>query len=441
MVHGEAWTLKEFFVYPNEYIYWSIQIVMYPYMTGLVAGAFVLSSLYHVFGVKQLKDIARFSLVFSLALLPVAMMPLMMHLQQPQRGIYVMMTPHFTSAIAAFGIVFTTYGLIVTSEVWFVYREFIVETVMKLRGIQQRSAFESAQLALYSLLAMGAMDLSPEALHKDERAVSILAGIGIPVACFLHGYAGFIFGSVKANALWMTPLMPVIFICSAVVSGIALCIFTYIVTMELRKLIQAWQRKNNPKNFSAQESDSSEINSSGRRIHGSIFRSTTEELKSAEINTVTMTAKYLVMFMILAITLELLDLVFRTYTAVKSWDILRRIIYERDFFKIFILQYGLGNIVPFILFKLPGLTIRRALLGTALVLMGVFMMRWNVVIGGQAFSASFSGFMEYHLPIWPSSVELFKEGLFGALAVITTPFVLFYLVTRVLPVFGIKDSH
>ena len=68
------------------------------------------------------------------------------------------------------------------------------------------------------------MDISEQALEKDERAVKILAGIGIPVACFLHGYAGFIFGSVKANALWMTPLMPVIFICSAVVSGIALCI-------------------------------------------------------------------------------------------------------------------------------------------------------------------------------------------------------------------------
>ncbi len=243
MVHGEAWTLKEFFVYPNEYIYWSIQIVMYPFMTGLVAGAFVLSSLYHVFGVKQLKEIARFSLVFSLALLPVAMMPLMLHLQQPQRGIYVMMTPHFTSAIAAFGIVFTTYGLIVASEIWFVYRQFIVETVLELRAKQQRNTVESAQLILYSMLSMGAMDLSPEALHKDERAVGILAGIGIPVACFLHGYAGFIFGSVKANALWMTPLMPVIFICSAVVSGIALCIVTYIITMEIRKLLSTWKRK------------------------------------------------------------------------------------------------------------------------------------------------------------------------------------------------------
>ena len=86
MVHGEAWTLKELFVLPNEYIYWSIQIVMYPFMTGLVAGAFVLSSLYHVFGVKQLKEIARFSLVFSFALLPAAMLPLMLHLQQPAAG-------------------------------------------------------------------------------------------------------------------------------------------------------------------------------------------------------------------------------------------------------------------------------------------------------------------------------------------------------------------
>ena len=417
MVHGEAWTIKEFFVYPDEYIYWSIQIVMYPFMTGLVAGAFVLSSLYHVFGVKQLKEIARFSLVFSLALLPVAMMPLLLHLQQPQRGINVLMTPHFTSAIAAFGIVFTTYGMIVASEIWFVYRRFIVESVLTLRGKQERSAVDTLRLSIYTVLAMGAMDLSAEALHKDERAVGLLAAIGIPVACFLHGYAGFIFGSVKANALWMTPLMPVIFICSAVVSGIALCMITYIVTMEIRKLILSWKRKDNP------------------------WLPSTEDLKSAEVQVVTMTAKYLVMFLVLAITLELLDLIFRGYTAVRSWDILRSVIYEKDFTKIFILQYGLGNLIPFIIFLMPRLTVRRAALGSLLVLLGVFMMRWNVVIGGQAFSASFAGFMEYRLPIWPDSLENFKEGLFGALTVITTPFVLFFLVTRILPVFGVKDLH
>ena len=149
MVHGEVWTLKEFFVYPNEYIYWSIQIVMYPFMTGLVAGAFVLSSLYHVFGVKALKDIARFSLVFSFALLPVAMMPLLMHLLQPLRGIEVMLTPHFTSAIAAFGIVFSTYGMIVAAEIWFVYRRFFVETALALRAQTPRSRVKNQRMHLY----------------------------------------------------------------------------------------------------------------------------------------------------------------------------------------------------------------------------------------------------------------------------------------------------
>jgi predicted membrane protein len=156
MVHGEAWTVKELFVYPNEYIYWTIQIVMYPLMTGLVAGAFILSSLYHVFGVKQLKDIARFSLVFSFALLPAAMLPLLMHLQQPRRGIEIMLTPHFTSAIAAFGIVFTTYSMIVGSELWYVYRGYFVETVQFLRNKTNRTFGENFRRLFYTILTLGA---------------------------------------------------------------------------------------------------------------------------------------------------------------------------------------------------------------------------------------------------------------------------------------------
>src|SRR3990170_1047338 len=142
MVHGELWTLKELFVTPNEYIYWSVQIVMYPFMTGLVAGAFVLSSLYHVFGIKELKDIAKFALVFSFGLLFTAPMPLMLHLLQPQRGLYVFFTPHFTSAIAAFGIVFFTYGAIVASELWFLYRKHLVEIALPLKEKQDKSVLE-----------------------------------------------------------------------------------------------------------------------------------------------------------------------------------------------------------------------------------------------------------------------------------------------------------
>lgn len=404
IVHGLEWTTKELFVYPNEYIYWSIQIVMYPYMTGLVAGAFVLSSLYHVFGQKDLKELARFSLVFSLALLPTALLPLLFHLQQPLRGINVMLTPHFTSAIAAFGIVFSTYAAIVLSEIWFVYREYFVEQALALRG--QHGPGRAIKRRLYQLLTLGAYDLSAPALAKDKKAVKILAATGIPVACFLHGYAGFIFGSVKANALWMSPLMPVIFIMSAVVSGIALCMLTYIVIMEWKKL----------RSTSAKDPDVAQAS----RV-------------TAMEEVIGKASRYLLGFLVAAIALELLDLIFRGYTAMKSWDILRFVLYQKDFVNIFILQYGLGNLLPFILLILPRLTIRRTIIALLLILYGVFMMRWNVVIGGQAFSLSFAGFMHYHLPLLPHSVETFKEGLLGALTVVSIPFILFWLINMIVP--------
>jgi len=403
VVHGAEWTVKELFVYPNEFIYWSIQIVMYPYMTGLVAGAFVLSSLYHVFGQKDLKEIAQFSLVFSLALLPVAAVPLLLHLQQPTRAMEPLLTPHFTSAIAAFGIVFSTYGLIVISEIWFVYRGYFVAQVHALAD--QPGIGTALRRLVYRALTMGAYDVSEEALATDHKAAKILAAVGIPVACFLHGYAGFIFGSVKANALWMSPLMPVIFIMSAVVSGIALCMLTYIVIME-------WQAFRN-------------------RRRGGAVQAT--EIRGAEADIISKSTRYLLGFLVAAISLEILDLIFRGYTAMKSWDILRSVMYGKDFINIFVLQYTLGNLVPFVLLLLPGRTIKRTVVALILVLFGVFMMRWNVVIGGQAFSLSFSGYMHYHIPIIPHSVETFKEGLFGALTVAALPFIFFWMINKFVP--------
>lgn len=440
MVHGELWTVKELFVLPNEYIYWSIQIVMYPFMTGLVAGAFVLSSLYHVFGIQKLKDIARFALVFSFALLFAAPMPIVLHLQSPFRGINVFMTPHFTSAIAAFGIVFFSYGAIVASELWFLYRKHFVQEALKLREKHDKTMIEWLFYLVYCTLTLGVYDISEESLHRDEKAIKVLASIGIPVACFLHGYAGFIFGSVKANALWMTPLMPVIFIMSAVVSGIALCMLTYILTMEGKKFLA--HRK---------------------RAALGTFHSE-QEIKSVEIHVIQMTAKYLLAFMVAAISLELLDIIFRGYTALKSWDILRSVIYQRDFVSIFVMQYTIGNLIPLILFLLPGLTIRRTVIGTIMVLFGVFMMRWNVVIGGQAFSLTFAGFMHYHIPIIPEHLgqipqgistwiktglvpetlmetwDTFKEGLFGALSIFIMPFVLFWIFSHFFPIFQAEEE-
>jgi predicted membrane protein len=361
---------------------------------------------------------ARFALVFSFSLLFAAPITLLLHLQFPQRGINVFLTPHFTSAIASFGIVFFAYASIVATELWLLYRKRFVERFLTFKGIPKKTAFDRIRLVFFGALTLGAMDVSEETLKRDEKAIKVFAGIGIPVALFLHGYVGFIFGSVKANALWMTPLMPVIFIMSAIVSGIALCILTYIVTSAIRK-------------FRAERTAAT---ASGRLL-------VKDQISSAEVPVIQMTSRYLLVFLVVAISLELLDLVFRGYTAVKSWDVLRSVIYKRDFVPIFILQYGIGDLLPIILLLLPGLTLRRAVVGCAMIVFGIFMMRWNVVIGGQAFSLTFAGFMHFRLPIIPHDWETFKEGLFGALSILVLPYILFWIFRKILPVFPEKEPQ
>ena len=58
---GEAQRLAtsiEGYVYPNEQnLLWSVLIVVFPYITGLVAGAFIMASLVRVFNVKALAPI------------------------------------------------------------------------------------------------------------------------------------------------------------------------------------------------------------------------------------------------------------------------------------------------------------------------------------------------------------------------------------------------
>ena len=386
-----------------------------------------------MFGIKKLEGIARFALVFSFALLPAALVPLLLHLQHPFRGINVMMTPHFVSAIAAFGIVFSLYFAIVASEIWFLYRTHFVEhsRYLKEQGRHKPIRYKVLQF-VHTVLTLGSFDISEEAQQKDRKAIKWLAGVGIPVALFLHGYAGFIFGSVKANALWLTPLMPVIFIVSAIVSGIALCLLSYIVVTEVRK----WRaRRLQSKNYLV--SDRRGPKPAGLQR----YNAQSGGVQGVEISVAKMTSRYLLFFLIFAISLELLDLIFRGYTAVNSWDILKSALYSRDYLDIFVLQYGLGNFVPLVLLLIPRLTLRRTVLATALILFGVLMMRYNVVIGGQSFSLTFAGYMHYVLPVIPHSVETFKEGFLGALLVFIFPFILFYIYSKIFPVFEGRESY
>src|SRR5512137_1083912 len=124
------------YMYPNEMeLQWSILIVLYPYITGLVAGAFILASLERVFNVEAVKPTYRLALLTALAFLLVAPLLLQLHLGHSERAFEMFLTPHTTSAMAMFGFVYLWYLMaVLVLEIWLDYRREIVLLAQETRG-------------------------------------------------------------------------------------------------------------------------------------------------------------------------------------------------------------------------------------------------------------------------------------------------------------------
>jgi Ni/Fe-hydrogenase subunit HybB-like protein len=372
------------FVYPNEVeIQWSIMIVIYPYLTGLVAGAFILASLMKVFKVKEIQPTYRLALLTALAFLIVAPMPLLMHLAQPLRFYEIMVTPNPTSAMAMFGFVYAWYLMaVLLIEIWFEWR-------CDLIAMGQTATFPLNWV--YKVLSLFSTDTSAEAITFDRKAIQFITIVGVPSAFLLHGYVGFIFGSVKANPWWSSVLMPIAFLMSAIVSGIALVILVYMVLQGIRK-------------------------------------------EPIDMPCLDKISSYLFYAVILDFALEGLDFIHRLYQSEESVKILGHLITQKLFLSLIVLQILLGMIVPLAILAVAKARdfnedLRKLLYFTAgiLILLGIFAMRWNVVIGGQLFSKGFRGLMTYKMEI------MGLEGFVTALAVLVLPFIILAVLIRLLP--------
>jgi Ni/Fe-hydrogenase subunit HybB-like protein len=371
-------------MYPNEIeLQWSVLIVLYPYITGLVAGAFILASLERVFRVEAVRPTYRLALLTALAFLLVAPLPLQLHLGHPERSLEMYLTPHTSSAMAMFGFVYLWYlTVVLLLEIWLEYRADIVRLARSTTGLRRM---------LYKALTLGSDNISTGARIIDDKVGYTVTVIGIPSAFLLHGYVGFIFGSIKANPWWSTPLMPIVFLFSALVSGIAAVMVLYAICMKLKKA-------------------------------------------TIDMRCMDTIARYLFYTFVIDFTLEMLDLIHRTYEADESFHSLDFMVHTRLWTSHIIVQILLGTFVPLLmlaatqLFRFAERT-RRALylVSGGLILVGIFAMRWNVVIGGQLFSKSFLGYTSYKLDF------VTREGLLPAVLLMLLPFAILAVLIKVLP--------
>jgi len=382
----------EGFMYPNEVaLQWSVLIVLYPFITGLVAGAFILASLERVFRVEAVKPTYRLALLTALSFLLVAPLPLQLHLGHPERSPEMYLTPHSTSAMAMFGYVYLWYLMaVLVLEIWLDYRRDIVLLSQSSKGLLR---------VIYKIMTLGSSNISPRSLAIDDKAGWIVTLIGIPSAFLLHGYVGFIFGSVKANPWWSSPLMPVVFIFSAMVSGIAAVMLLYMAITKMRK-------------------------------------------QKIDIHCVDTIAMYMFYIFIIDFSLEMLDLVHRIYEADESFRSLNFLVHTQLYIPHIVIQICLGTLTPLILLfitqvvKLPEIVRKRIYaISGSLALIGILAMRWNVVIGGQLFSKSFLGYTTYKMSL------VTREGLLVAIALALLPLVFLWLLIKLLPPWPEKSAH
>ena len=372
------------FMYPNEVeLQWSVLIVLYPFITGLVAGAFILASLERVFMVQAVKPTYRLALLTALAFLLVAPLPLQMHLGHPERSFEMLFTPHTSSAMAMFGFVYLWYLMVVlVVEIWLDYRRDLVLA---------RRASTGLMRVVYGVLTLGSDNISDASLRIDDTVGRIVTIIGIPSAFMLHGYVGFIFGSIKANPWWSTPMMPIVFLFSAIVSGIAMVLLLYVITSRIRRA-------------------------------------------ALDMNCVDTVARYLFYAFIVDFSLEMIDLVHRIYEADESFHALDFMVKTRLFLSQIVLQIIVGTLVPLALLAstqlarfAPRVRVRLYVVAGVLTLIGIFAMRWNVVIGGQLFSKSFLGYTTYKMGFAT------REGLLPAILLMALPFAILAVLLKLLP--------
>lgn len=391
MQHGETISALTNFVFPNDvHVHWGLMIVLYPYITGIVAGAFIVSSLYHVFGIKELRPISRYSLVFALAFLCCATWPLLLHLGHPERSFNMFFTPNPTSAMAGFGYIYSAYFILLLHEILFIYRPTMVGLWKNSTGFMRH---------IYAFLAFFNDNLSEESLKLDHKIISFLAGIGIPMACTLHGYVGFIFGGIKANPLWATPLMPVIFLLSACVSGIAGIILSYILI----------------KKFTG---------------------------KPIDITCVRTALKFLWGFFILDFVFEMLEVFSHFYMSTHHWHVLENLLWGPLNTTYWLLQVKVFSVIPFFLLGLlclinfkDKIILFFAPIVSLMILLQVLLMRWNVVIGGQLMSNSTRGQVIFY-PTWEG-----REGIIAALIVMVAPLIILFILGKIFPFWVTKEAN
>jgi len=308
---------------------WGLLITSFPFFTGLSAGSFTLSTLAYVFGKKEYKSISKNAVLMAIVLLIMANMTIFADMTQPLRVMNGFLYPNLASMFSWASFIISAYMLVSIIYAYFIFT-------------------------------------------KNDKYAKIMGIVCIPIALGVHADTGFVFGLNKGMPLWHTALMPVLFVVSALTSGIALLAFVVILK----------------ETFFTKESD-----------------------KKLDREVIFSIGNLLVFFLVLEFFLDIVDIVTMLYSGHDEFQAVMLWLGGPLSFSFLGIQIFLGGIIPLLLLSHPkaSKTYLGQGLAAALVVIGTFAMRFNVVIGGQTIPKSEAGLVPYTSEIGYIGYTLIEE--------------------------------
>ena len=207
----------------GSYIPWGLWVAFYLLFLGLSAGAFLVTILTYLLGIKAFKRIGPLSAFMVLVCLLCELFFILLDLGSMHRAFYqFFLTPNFSSLLTWMFILFNAMGIIYTLKTYFLVRGAIIQGVPNQTGPIR---------SIFRLLSFGLTRYDQDMRAADERRVHRLAWLSLPIGLVFYGTNGAFFAVLLNRPIWNSAVTPLLFVVAALLSGGALVGFlTYLFT-------------------------------------------------------------------------------------------------------------------------------------------------------------------------------------------------------------------
>jgi Ni/Fe-hydrogenase subunit HybB-like protein len=216
----------------GSYVPWGLWVAFYLFFVGLTAGAFLITIMTYVFGVKRFEKVGPLAAFTVLVALVCEIIFISLDLGHMFRVYRFFITPSFTSLMTWFTLFTNVMLVIYALECFFLLRSTLVAWSVEKR----------AGSSIYHLLALFKRSYTAEDSKRDLRIVRTLSIISLPAGLLFYGTNGAFFAILLNRPIWNSALTPVLFLLAALLSGGALITFLISVLQRDEEIVRTLGR-------------------------------------------------------------------------------------------------------------------------------------------------------------------------------------------------------